>query len=227
MSLFNNADEKKKFLKSLLIIVLALALIQLSRTFIMAVVWFLLRPGVDITLFQVINGLSFLLVGIILLLIFKPSLKDLGLNWDDIRIRNRLFYFLGVFILGSLVVAPYFLGWGLNILVVGLVFGILTPAFEELLFRGYIWGQMENSAGMVNPGIITWIIVTFLFSIWHLGYMDVFLLHPLKMGSITILIASKLGIGLILGLIVGYLRLKTGKAYAPFLFHGLWNVFAP
>jgi membrane protease YdiL (CAAX protease family) len=57
--------------------------------------------------------------------------------------------------------------------------------------------------------------------------MDVFLLHPLGMGNLLILMLSKLGIGLVLGLIVGYMRLKTGKTYLSFLFHGFWNVFAP
>ncbi|MDP3065829.1 MAG: CPBP family glutamic-type intramembrane protease [Methanobacteriaceae archaeon] len=41
------------------------------------------------------------------------------------------------------------------------------------------------------------------------------------------LLVSKLMIGLVLGLVAGYARLKTGKTYASFILHGLWNVFAP
>jgi membrane protease YdiL (CAAX protease family) len=41
------------------------------------------------------------------------------------------------------------------------------------------------------------------------------------------ILVSKMGIGIVLGSIVGYLRLKTGKIYASYIFHGLWNVFAP
>jgi membrane protease YdiL (CAAX protease family) len=67
-----------------------------------------------------------------------------------------------------------------------------------------------------------------LFSIWHLGYLDVFLIHPMVVHTnLTMILVSKMGIGIVLGLIVGYLRLKTGKTYASYIFHGLWNVFAP
>lgn len=68
---------------------------------------------------------------------------------------------------------------------------------------------------MVNSGVLTWIIVTLLFSIWHLGYLDVFLIHHLGHANLTMILVSKMGIGIVLGSIVGYLRLKTGKTYAP------------
>ena len=34
-------------------------------------------------------------------------------------------------------------------------------------------------------------------------------------------------VGLVLGAIVGFIRLKTEKVYGSFLFHGFWNTFAP
>jgi membrane protease YdiL (CAAX protease family) len=45
--------------------------------------------------------------------------------------------------------------------------------------------------------------------------------------NITMVLISKMGIGIVLGSIVGYLRLKIGKTYASYIFHVLWNVFAP
>jgi membrane protease YdiL (CAAX protease family) len=80
---------------------------------------------------------------------------------------------------------------------------------------------------MVNSPRLTLGTVTLLFMIWHLGYLDVLILHPLATNNIPGIMISKMGIGLVLGLIVGYLRLKTGKTYLSILFHGLWNVFAP
>ena len=227
MKLFNSYKDRNDFLKLVLKIVVALALIQLFRAAIFGSLWITIQPGDNITLFQFINGLHFIIVGIILLLYFKPSLDELGLQWDDIRRRTRLFYIIGALILVTLIVIPYTFGWELQILIMGLMFGLITPLFEELLFRGYIWGKISQSPGMVYPHAMTLITVTLLFMVWHLGYLDVLILHPLASTNIPWIMVSKMGIGLVLGLIVGYLRLKTGKTYASILFHGLWNVFAP
>ena len=142
MKLFQLAVDQKNYFKLVLKILMALILIQLLRMVIFGSLWITVQPGDNITLFQFINGLQFIIVGIILLLYFKPSLDELGLQWDDIRRRTRLFYVIGVLILVTLIVIPYTFGWELQILIMGLMFGLITPLFEELLFRGYIWGKI-------------------------------------------------------------------------------------
>ncbi|MDP3065830.1 MAG: hypothetical protein Q8N08_03750 [Methanobacteriaceae archaeon] len=99
MQIFNSSNERKNFLWLILKIILALALIKLFREAIIGVLWFIIHPGNNITLFQTLNGLSFLLVGLILLLYFRPSLKELGLNWDDIRLKTRIIYLFGILFL--------------------------------------------------------------------------------------------------------------------------------
>ena len=228
MKFFHSTNHRNNFLKLVLRIILALVIIQALRAVIFRGLWAVVQPGTNIILFQLLNGLNYIIVGILLILYFKPSLKDLGLNWDDIRMRTRIFYIIGLTALIILAVSPYTFEWELHILVLGLLFGIITPLFEELLFRGYIWGKISESGGMVNPNRLTLITVTLLFMVWHLGYIDVLMLHPLAgTGNLTMIMISKMEIGLVLGLIVGYLRLKSGKTYASIIFHGLWNVFAP
>lgn len=228
MKFFHSTNHRNNFLKLVLRIILALVIIQALRAVIFRGLWAVVQPGTNIILFQLLNGLNYIIVGILLILYFKPSLKDLGLNWDDIRMRTRIFYSIGLTALIILAVSPYTFEWELHILVLGLLFGIITPLFEELLFRGYIWGKISESGGMVNPNRLTLITVTLLFMVWHLGYIDVLMLHPLAgTGNLTMIMISKMEIGLVLGLIVGYLRLKSGKTYASIIFHGLWNVFAP
>ena len=228
MKFFHSTNHRNNFLKLVLRIILALIIIQAVRAVIFYGMWIIVQPGTNIILFQLLNGLNYIIVGILLILYFKPSLKDLGLNWDDIRMRTRIFYIIGLTVLIILAVSPYTFEWELHILVLGLLFGIITPLFEELLFRGYIWGKISESGGMVNPNRLTLITVTLLFMVWHLGYIDVLMLHPLAgTGNLTMIMISKMEIGLVLGLIVGYLRLKSGKTYASIIFHGLWNVFAP
>jgi uncharacterized protein len=227
MKLFNSISDRNNFLKLMLKIILVLIIIQAVRAVIFCGLWTVVQPGTNIVLFQLLNGSAYIIMGIILLLYFKPSLNNLGLNWDDIRLRTRIFYILGLTFLVIMAVSPYTFEWELHVLIMGLLFGIITPVFEELLFRGYIWGKISESGGMVNPNGLTLITVTILFMVWHLGYVDVLMLHPLAKGNLAIIMISKMGIGLVLGLIVGYLRLKTGKTYASIIFHGLWNVFAP
>ena len=227
MKLFHSISDRNNFLKLVLRIILVLVIIQALRAVIFCGLWVVFQPGTNIVLFQLLNGSAYIIMGIILLLYFRPSLRNLGLNWDDIRLRTRIFYSLGLTLLVILAVSPYTFEWEIHVLVMGLLFGIITPVFEELLFRGYIWGKISESGGMVNPNGLTLITVTLLFMVWHLGYVDVLMLHPLANGNLVMIMISKMGIGLVLGLIVGYLRLKTGKTYASIIFHGLWNVFAP
>jgi hypothetical protein len=225
MEIFKNSYDYKSF-KLLGKIISILVVIQLLRATVMYGLWYFVRPGQDIILFQILNGLSFLIVGIVLLAIFKPSLKDLGLNLDDKIQRTKIIYLLGVIILLILIFLPYTFAYELDVLILGIVFGLITPAFEELLFRGYLWNIAENSIQTERSKLITWITITLMFGLWHIGYIDVFLIHPKEFAIMPLLI-GKIEVGLILGSIVGFIRLKTGKVYGSFLFHGFWNTFAP
>lgn len=137
-----------------------------------------------------------------------------------------MIYIIGGIILLILIFIPYTFSYGLDILVLGLIFGLIVPAFEEILFRGYLWNMAQDPVQTKKSGVITWIIITLIFAFWHLGYVDVFLIHPKEFQLMPILI-GKIMVGLILGAIVGFIRLKTNKVYGSFLFHGLWNTFAP
>lgn len=210
-------------------IILALLIIQLIRASLMLGLWWGIKPGDNLILFQALNGLSIFLVGLGLLLYFKPTLNELSLNWDDIKYRSKLIYAgLGILLL-ILIILPFSWGNALEMAVMNLVFALITPAFEELLFRGYLWIKVQNkleNCEIKRSGLWTLIIITTFFSMWHIGYVDVFLIHPLH-ADLNILLFSKIGIGLILGLITGIIRLKTDKVYGSFLFHAFWNVFAP
>lgn len=228
-------NEDKQFLGFLIKILIALIIIQLARAAIMLGLWYVVKPGYNLAIFQALNGISIFLVGFILLIWFKPSIKDLSLDWNDIRLRTRILYGIGGIILLTLIILPIFFKFDQDMIVMGFVFGLIVPAFEELLFRGYMWNKIENYSELdVNSiffkrrGLSTLVIVTVLFGVWHLGYLDVFLIHPkASQISLTTLLVSKFGIGIVLGAILGFVRLKTGKVYASFLLHGFWNTFAP
>ena len=226
MKISNNLYNYKPFLKLLGKIIIILIIIQLLRAFIMDSLWYVIKPGEDLVLFQILNGISFLIVGVLLLAVFRPSLKDLSLNLDDVRKRTKTIYFAGMIALPIFIILPVVLGAELDVIVLSFIFGLIVPAFEELLFRGYLWNNMQNSLKGKHSGLVTWITITILFGLWHIGYIDVFLIHPREFALVPLLI-GKIEVGLILGSIVGFIRLKTNKVYGSFLFHGFWNVFAP
>ena len=226
MKIYNSSYDYKPFLKLLGKIIIILLVIQLLRAFVMDGLWYVIKPGENIVLFQILNGISFLIVGVLLLAVFRPSLKDLSLSLEDVRKRTKIIYLAGMIALPIFIVLPVALGAELDVILLSFIFGLIVPAFEELLFRGYLWNNMQNSLKGEHSGLVTWITITILFGLWHIGYIDVFLIHPREFALVPLLI-GKIEVGLILGSIVGFIRLKTNKVYGSFLFHGFWNIFAP
>ena len=221
MKLFNTIPDRNNFLKLILKIILVLVVIQVLRAVIFEFLFVTIQPTGP--LFMIFRGLDFIIVGIILLFYFKPSLDDLGLRWDNIRLRSRIIYIMGFSLLTILILSQSVFEGEFDILIGLLVYAIISPIFEELVFRGYIWSKISESEGMINPDGLTFLTVTLLFSVWQLGYADVLIRYS-NLGLIMVL---KMMGGLVLGLFVGYLRLKTGKTYASIIFHGLWSLFEP
>ena len=99
-----------------------------------------------------------------------------------------------------------------------LIYGsIVTPVFEELIFRGYIWNRF-NAVFSKEIFVFIWNVI--LFTIWHIGYM---IPHVLS-GNITAVV-WKLAAGLGYGTVLGFVRLKTKNCYATMLLHGVLNLF--
>jgi membrane protease YdiL (CAAX protease family) len=86
----------------------------------------------------------------------------------------------------------------------GIAVVIFAPAFEETFFRGFLFVGLKHS----RLGSIGTIVITAL--IWaalHLQY-DIY-------GMLTILV---------LGVILGVVRLKTGTLWGPLVIHAFWNL---
>jgi membrane protease YdiL (CAAX protease family) len=97
---------------------------------------------------------------------------------------------------------------------------IVTPIFEELVFRGYVWNKLNT---IFSKEWKTYIVSTIFFALWHFGYIGsiVFrvnegLLHVMMWKAIT---------GLCFGIVLGIVRLKTKNCYSTILLHGVLNIF--
>jgi len=102
-----------------------------------------------------------------------------------------------------------------------LVYGsVITPVFEELIFRGYIWNKLNT---LFAKEWSTYIITAVLFGVWHLGYFDS-IAFRVETGFGTIML-WKVVTGLVYGAVLGALRLKTKNCYSTILLHGVMNIF--
>ena len=63
-----------------------------------------------------------------------------------------------------------------DLFVMNLNAAISFPIFEETLFRGWGWGQLEKVASFRRSRIVNWLIISLLFGLWHFGYLDIYLL---------------------------------------------------
>lgn len=98
---------------------------------------------------------------------------------------------------------------------------VVTPVFEELIFRGLVWNQLNM---LFKKEWYTYAVSTLLFGVWHLGYYDS-IAFRVETGLANIMI-WKVITGLCFGVVLGALRLKTKNSYSTMLLHGVLNIFA-
>jgi len=135
--------------------------------------------------------------------------------------RKHIFIVIGVFI-GLLIlagIASAFMGETkdseftlevYNTSVWPVLFGIavvvFAPAFEETLFRGFLFaGFRQSPIGIVGTIILTSLMWTLL----HLQY---------EIAGMSIIF--------VLGIVLGTVRYKTGSLWTVIFIHALWNLFA-
>jgi len=109
--------------------------------------------------------------------------------------------------------------------IIPLVYSVLvTPVFEELIFRGYIWNELLRYG---NSQLRTYVITAVLFSLWHLGYADVIWMKLSLQGggNLLFIMLMKAAVGLFFGIVVGFVRFKTKNTYAAMLMHSVMNLF--
>ena len=97
---------------------------------------------------------------------------------------------------------------------------IVTPIFEELIFRGYIWNELNQ---IFTSEWKTYIITTILFALWHLGYISS-IAFRVEDNLLNVMI-WKVITGLCFGIVLGAVRLKTKNCYSTMILHGVMNLF--
>jgi len=97
---------------------------------------------------------------------------------------------------------------------------IVTPIFEELIFRGYIWNKLNT---IFSKEWKTYLVSIVLFGFWHLGYISS-IAFRVETGLANAMM-WKVIVGLCFGVVLGAVRLKTKNCYSTILLHGVMNLF--
>lgn len=99
-----------------------------------------------------------------------------------------------------------------------LIYGaLITPIFEEMLFRGRVWGALEGYGERR-----AWLGSALLFGLWHLGYVPSILWRTALLGHpVPPLEAAawKLLTGGAFGLLFGAARYRQGSIWRALLLH--------
>jgi membrane protease YdiL (CAAX protease family) len=205
---------------------LLLLAIQIVRALIMSGLWRLLHPAPDSPIWAYMDIIAFGVIGISLVLWFRPTRKQLALDFQTApRWELAAYIALGILTLG-MVISTFFLEP--DLFIENINSAIVIPLFEEFLFRGWGWNQLRRTVPIRGLGFINWLVISFIFSLWHLGYMDIYLLKvapanpDMDWGEFFLM---KLLTTFVIGLIVGLPRWRTGRVYGSLILHSLINVF--
>jgi len=134
--------------------------------------------------------------------------------------------FSGFYILVTIVVTFLFIATpsnftgGLQAIILLVYSSIVTPIFEELIFRGYVWNKLNT---IFSKELKTYIVSTVLFALWHIGYISS-IAFRVENGLANAML-WKVITGLCFGIILGAVRLKTKNSYLTILLHGTLNIF--
>ncbi len=194
----------------------ALALIQLCRMGLRSFVFlFFERTIISDTLF---SSIFMIVVTAVIIIVFHVRQISLSFFPKRFTLSYRLFtgivallFFSGILFMAGDIELILFMFYG----------ALITPLFEEILFRGALWQSLNFKKEQT-----TYLVTTVLFGFWHLGYFDTVLWRTSLLfptADIVHIMIGKVLIGLIIGLFVGALRYRNGNVYSSFLLHCLIN----
>lgn len=163
---------------------------------------------------RLVSACVMMLLTALFVLIFKPLSV-----WP--KTHRTVYILASVFVLALIASGPLIMGDVSPVALLLLVYScVITPAFEEVIFRGYIWNVLAEK----YAGWRIWLINSALFALWHLGYADSLALH-VQGSQLLFALLMKAAVGLGFGLVLGALRLRTKNCYSTMLLHSVMNLF--
>lgn len=176
---------------------------------------------VEKTLF--IDTIVSVLLMIVLALIGIITVKKKGISLSVLPTRHKIIYTIATVVALALLISTPFITRERSLFIVfSLVYStLITPIFEELIFRGYVWNKLEER---FTRKLTVYIITTLLFAVWHIGYIDS-IAFRVASSNVPFIMLMKVVTGLCFGVVLGAVRCKTKNCYSTILLHEVMNIF--
>lgn len=227
-----NLESNKVTLRNkeyILDIALLLVLVQIGRVIIKYI--FLSQLNFTYDNINISNIISFMLVGISLIIILKGSnlFNSAGqrlINLNNKYNNKKQRWILGVIsVIGILASFYYENGYFMTTLLILTLSLIVEPIFEEVIFREYLWNYINNYEKDEKRILI---IISILSALFKIGYWDIVSqnLSVIGSSSYTIdIIFSKIILGFITALILGLIKIRYKDTSLCIFSHSILNVF--
>lgn len=220
-------NSKYKYKLCMMDSIFLIGIIQLFRSFINKIL--LSQLNLNLLNAQIINMISCMIVCISLSLILKNNELYSPVGHKLIIMTNTKITLPKIILLGILtvliVINPNFNGGYIISNIIPLVTStIIIPILEELLFREYLWNYFKN---YVRNRFKIFIGITILYGIYYIGYIDIIHreLTLVNQSAYTLnLILYGVVRYLVLGSILGFIKIKFKDTQICILVHSLINV---
>ncbi len=215
------AQPKPNLWKTLLRFILLLLLAQGVRALFTWLLQGVIGLDNDIS-----SPLVFMGMAIIIWLVARPTWQDLALDMHGTSRGTWWLYGIMALIVLMLLAANFMLDsslWLQNLYGV-----IIVPIVEEALFRGIGWGRLRKALPQKWNGLLTWVLISVLFGLWHLGYADVILWYtdqPVTLSLLPNVMIWKVLVGGFIGGAAGLVRWKFDKLPGAVFVHAMFNIF--
>lgn len=170
-------------------------------------------------LFWTVAKLCVWIVPIFLIIKFyfkQPIISYLSLSYSGRAIRTGIIYGL-IFIGLSFFIDIFARGFALPLITAGFINAIIiAPLFEEVVFRGFVLGTLQKSK------------VSFWFAnfVAALMFLGIHVPGWYFMGSLTSVSVITIFSILVIGLIAGYAKERSGSTWASVFFHFINNLYS-
>lgn len=212
-------NEKTRVMFNIIFVLIIIGLLEtillwISNNFIIH------NPSIPV--FRIIGTIAQLLVLLLFLYVKKPSIQTLGLSWQNINPKHRIYYLIGLALIPILLISgcffmPFF-AFTMN-----LRFAVMSPLFEEIIFRGYIWQRLKEK----QYDDITLIVTTAIFfGLFHLaGYYEIKYATSFfeNAPGLSTVLRQKVLANIGYGFFLGFLRYKSKNLYLPLIVHSIGN----
>ncbi|MFA9380510.1 MAG: lysostaphin resistance A-like protein [Acetanaerobacterium sp.] len=168
---------------------------------------------------RVTGILSLVTIGSLLLVLARYARVHLSVFPAFTSNKDRILYIsASAAVLLILLAAPVKAGDYSPAPLLGFVYAaVMLPIFEELLFRGYVWGRLH---ARFTPELTVCMISAVLFAVWKAGYTDALLANTaLSTADIVMTVLTNMALALMVGLITGLARLITKNCVPGMLIH--------